>query len=155
MSFRKPVPNIPPVLAITDDAGTNTLTATYTGPAYTNVPMTATDTSTVVLGDTLYTHDANGNLIGDATFIYQYDLANQLTNVIRKADNTVVLQCRYGTRGQTLRWAPGDRPLLNRSSSDFPDTCALILGNAIKSFLSVRGGWFLLSYWVRFMDGQG
>ncbi|MBP1590130.1 MAG: hypothetical protein ILO10_08055 [Kiritimatiellae bacterium] len=96
--------------------GTNTLTATYLGPAYTNVPMTATDTSTVVLGDTAYTHDANGNLTSDATFLYQYDLANQLTNVIRKADNTVVLQCRYGTRGtrgQALRWAPGDRPLLN------------------------------------------
>ena len=42
--------------------GTNTLTATYVGPAYTNAPMPATDTSTVVLGDTAYTHDANGNL---------------------------------------------------------------------------------------------
>ena len=30
--------------------GTNTLTATCTGPAFTNVPMTATDTSTIVLG---------------------------------------------------------------------------------------------------------
>ncbi len=36
------------------------------GPAFTNVPMTATDTSTVVLGDTAYTHDANGNLTSDA-----------------------------------------------------------------------------------------
>jgi hypothetical protein len=71
------------------------LTATYTGPAFTNVPMTATDTSTVVLGDTLYTHDPNGNLTSDATFLYQYDLANQLTNVIRKSDSAM------DTRGQT------------------------------------------------------
>ncbi len=82
--------------------GTNTLTATYIGLAFTNVPMTATDTSTVVLGDTSYTHDANGNLTSDATFLYQYDLANQLTNVIRKADNSVVLQCRYDALGRRV-----------------------------------------------------
>ena len=82
--------------------GTNTLTASYVGPAYTNVPMTATGTSTVVLGDTAYTHDANGNLTGDATFIYQYDTANQLTNVVRKADNTTVLSCRYDALGRRV-----------------------------------------------------
>ncbi len=90
------VANVPAV------PGTNTLTATYTGPAYTNAPMTAIDTSTVVLGDTAYTHDANGNLTSDATFLYQYDLANQLTNVIRKADNTTVLQCRYDALGRRV-----------------------------------------------------
>ena len=90
------VPGVPVV------PGTNTLTATYTGPAFTNVPMTATDTSTVVLGDTTYTHDANGNLTGDATFTYQYDLANQLTNVIRKADSVSVLQCRYDAPGRRV-----------------------------------------------------
>ena len=96
------VPGVPVV------PGTNTLTATYTGPAFTNVPMTATDTSTVVLGDTAYTHDANGNLTGDATFTYQYDLANQLTNVIRKADSVSVLQwvnCKRN--GQLIRRIPG------------------------------------------------
>ena len=55
------VPDVPVV------PGTNTLTATYVGPAYTNVPMTATDTSTVALGDTSYTHDA--------TCTYQDDVA--------------------------------------------------------------------------------
>ena len=90
------VPGVPVV------PGTNTLVATYVGPAFTNVPMTATGTSTIVLGDTAYTHDANGNLTGDATFIYQYDLANQLTNVVRKADNTVVLQCRYDALGRRV-----------------------------------------------------
>ncbi len=90
------------VAAVAAVPGTNTLTATYTGPAFTNVPMTATDTSTVVLGDTAYTHDANGNLTGDATFLYQYDLANQLTNVVRKADNTTVLQCRYDALGRRV-----------------------------------------------------
>ena len=78
------------------------LIATYVGPAFTNVPMTATGTSTVALGDTAYTHDANGNLTGDATFIYQYDTANQLTNVIRKADNTRVLSCRYDVLGRRV-----------------------------------------------------
>ena len=90
------------VAAVPVVPGTNTLTATYIGPAYTNAPMTATDTSTVVLGDTLYSHDANGNLTSDATFTYQYDLANQLTNVIRKADNTTVLSCRYDALGRRV-----------------------------------------------------
>ena len=90
------VANVPVAL------GTNTLTATYTGPAFTNVPMTATGTSTIVLGDTAYTHDANGNLTGDATFIYQYDLANQLTNVTRKSDSVTVLQCRYDALGRLV-----------------------------------------------------
>ena len=90
------------VAAVPVAPGTNTLTATYVGPAFTNVPMTATATSTIVLGDTAYTHDANGNLTSDATFTYQYDLANQLTNVIRNADNTVVLQCRYDALGRRV-----------------------------------------------------
>ncbi len=82
--------------------GTNILVATYTGPAFTNAPMTATDTSTIVLGDTSYTHDSNGNLTSDATFTYQYDLVNQLTNVVRKADNTRVLSCRYDALGRRV-----------------------------------------------------
>ena len=90
------------VAAVPVVPGTNTLTATYIGPAYTNAPMTATDTSTVVLGDTLYSHDANGNLTSDATFTYQYDLANQLTNVIRKSDSVSVLQCRYDAIGRRV-----------------------------------------------------
>ena len=63
------VPGVPVV------PGTNTLTATYTGPAFTNVPMTATDTSTVVLGDTAYTHDANGKHIEGARYHHNGDLA--------------------------------------------------------------------------------
>ena len=90
------VANVPVAL------GTNTLTATYTGPAYTNAPMTATDTVSVVLANAAYTHDANGNLTGDATFAYQYDTANQLTNVIRKADNARVLSCRYDALGRRV-----------------------------------------------------
>ena len=90
------VSNVPVAL------GTNTLTATYTGPAYTNAPMTATDTVSVVLANAAYTHDANGNLTGDATFTYQYDTANQLTNVIRKADNARVLSCRYDALGRRV-----------------------------------------------------
>ena len=90
------------VAAVPVAPGTNTLVATYTGPAFTNVPMTVSDTSTVVLGDTTYTHDANGNLTADATFLYQYDFANQLTNVIRKSDSAVVLQCRYDALGRRV-----------------------------------------------------
>ena len=60
--------DIPGVPVVPD---TNTLTATYVGPAFTNVPMTATDTSTVALGDTTYTHDANGT--------DQDDVATQLS----------------------------------------------------------------------------
>ena len=63
------VPGVPVV------PGTNTLTATYTGPAYTNAPMTATDTSTIVLGDTAYTHDANGKHIEGARYNNNGDLA--------------------------------------------------------------------------------
>ena len=63
------VPGVPVV------PGTNTLTATYTGPAFTNVPMTATDTSSVVLGDTAYAHDANGKHIEGARYNHNGDLA--------------------------------------------------------------------------------
>ncbi len=55
------VPGVPLV------PGTNFIVATYVGPAFTNVPMTATDASTIVLGDTAYTHDA--------TCTYQDDVA--------------------------------------------------------------------------------
>jgi RHS repeat-associated protein len=40
-------------------------------------------------------HDDNGNLIDDGTNRYQYDFANRLRKVIRKADNAVIAVYRY------------------------------------------------------------
>ncbi|RMG54728.1 MAG: hypothetical protein D6723_04435 [Acidobacteria bacterium] len=40
-------------------------------------------------------HDDNGNLIDDGAFRYQYDFANRLRRVVRKADNAVIAVYRY------------------------------------------------------------
>ncbi len=82
--------------------GTNVLTAVYHGPGFTNTQMAATDKVTVVGGEATYTHDANGSLTGDQNFIYQYDLANRLTNVISRASGSSVLAARYDGLGRRV-----------------------------------------------------
>ncbi len=91
---------------VTVSAGTNVLTAVYHGPGFTNTQMVATDKVTVVVGNSAYTHDGNGNLTGDENFTYQYDLANRLTNVILKTSNVSVFAASYdglGRRVQVVR----------------------------------------------------
>jgi RHS repeat-associated protein len=88
---------------ITVNAGTNTLTAVYHGPAFTNTQMIATDKVTVIVGNAAYTHDANGNLTGDQNFTYQYDLANRLTNVILKVSNVSVFAASYDGLGRRIQ----------------------------------------------------
>lgn len=83
-------------------AGTNFITAVYHGPAFTNTSMVATSVSAVVVGATVYGHDANGNLTNDATFAYRYDALNRLTNVVRKADGASVLANRYDGLGRRV-----------------------------------------------------
>ena len=83
-------------------AGTNVITAVYHGPAFTNTAMVATSISAVVVGTTVYGHDANGNLTNDATFAYRYDVLNRLTNVVRKADGASVLANRYDGLGRRV-----------------------------------------------------
>ena len=61
-----------------------------------------TNTTSLTITNRAYAHDANGNLTNDGVFQYQYDAANQLTNVIRKADNTTVLSCRYDALGRRV-----------------------------------------------------
>ena len=56
----------------------------------------------VVVGATVYGHDANGNLTNDATFAYRYDALNRLTNVVRKADGASVLANRYDGLGRRV-----------------------------------------------------
>jgi RHS repeat-associated protein len=75
--------------------GTNVLEAVYYGPPITNAGHVATSTVTVVLGETTYVHDDNGKLIEDANFHYQFDLANQLTNVVSKETAQSVFSARY------------------------------------------------------------
>lgn len=48
------------VAAVPGAPGINTLVATYVGPAFTNVPMTATDTTTVALGTNTFASDFTG-----------------------------------------------------------------------------------------------
>ena len=64
--------------------------------------MVATSVSAVVVGATVYGHDANGNLTNDATFAYRYDALNRLTNVVRKADGASVLANRYDGLGRRV-----------------------------------------------------
>ena len=75
--------------------GTNVLEAVYYGPPITNAGHIATSTVTVVLGETSYAHDDNGNLTEDANFHYHFDLANQLTNVVSKETAQSVFSARY------------------------------------------------------------
>ncbi len=88
---------------VTVTVGTNILTAVYHGPGFTNTQMVATDKVTVVVGNAAYTHDANGNLTGDQNFMYQYDLANRLTNVILKTSNISVLAISYDGLGRRIQ----------------------------------------------------
>ncbi len=87
---------------ITVSAGTNTLTAVYHGPAFTNTQMVATNTSTVVMATPVFGYDAKGNLTNDAEYVYQYDIANRLTNVISKASGSSVLAARYDGLGRRV-----------------------------------------------------
>lgn len=91
------------VTNVTVSAGTNHLTAVYHGPGFTNTQMVATDKVTVVVGNSAYTHDGNGNLTGDENFTYQYDLANRPTNVILNASNVSVFAASYDGLGRRIQ----------------------------------------------------
>jgi RHS repeat-associated protein len=82
--------------------GTNTLTAVYYGPAFTNSLTVATNTSTVIMENPVFGYDAKGNLTNDAEFVYQYDTANRLTNAISKATASSVLSARYDGLGRRV-----------------------------------------------------
>ncbi len=78
--------------------GANTLTNVFTDP----YGRSATNTTSVTITNRAYAHDLNGNLTSDGVFTYQYDSANQLTNVIRLADNIRILSCRYDALGRRV-----------------------------------------------------
>ena len=68
--------------------------------------MVATDKVTVVVANTAFGHDLNGNLTNDSAFVYQYDPANRLTNVVSKSSGSSVLVARYdglGRRREVVR----------------------------------------------------
>lgn len=87
---------------ITVSAGSNQLTAVYTGPAFTNTAMTATSKVSVTVGNPAFGYDAKGNLTNDAEFIYFYDLANRLTNAVSKATGASVLAAQYDGLGRRV-----------------------------------------------------
>ena len=87
---------------ITVSAGTNTLTAVYHGPAFTNTQMVATNTSTVIMATPVFGYDVKGNLTNDSELVYQYDTANRLTNAISKATASSVLAARYDGLGRRV-----------------------------------------------------
>ena len=70
------------------------------GPDYFTPPRPATNTTEVVLADTTFAHDANGNLTADASFFYQYDKADRLTNVIARATGARVFSATYDPLGR-------------------------------------------------------
>ena len=91
---------------ISVSAGSNVITAVYHGPGFTNSSMVATDKVTVVVANTAFGHDLNGNLTNDSDFVYQYDPANRLTNVVSKSSGSSVLVARYdglGRRREVVR----------------------------------------------------
>jgi RHS repeat-associated protein len=87
--------------------GTNLITAVYNGPGFTNHPNVVTAQTQVVVGQTAYTHDPNGNLIADANFLYHYDALNQLTNVVTKQGGTNLLANRYDGLGRRVQATTG------------------------------------------------
>ena len=84
--------------------GANTLTNVFTDIFGRSV----TNTSHVTIANRAYVHDANGNLTDDGVFQYQYDAANQLTNVVRTADGARVLSARYDALGRRVEAIRGD-----------------------------------------------
>lgn len=103
------VPGVPVV------PGTNPLVATYVDPAYTNVPMTATATSTVVVTDRTYAYDANGNMTTNGVFTYVWDCENRLTEVWK--NGALVQSNRYDAfwrRREKIEYAPDGTAVTNR-----------------------------------------
>lgn len=49
--------------------------------------------------NTQYVFDGNGNRIDDDLFRYQYDVLDNLVRVVRKSNNTVVLEQAYDGQG--------------------------------------------------------
>ena len=78
--------------------GPNMLTNVFTDPYGRSV----TNTTSVTITNRTYAHDLNGNLTSDGVFTYQYDDANQLTNVVRTADGARVLSARYDALGRRV-----------------------------------------------------
>ena len=67
-----------------------------------------TNTTSFTITNRTYIHDANGNLTSDGVFQYQYDAANQLTNVVRTADGARVLSARYDALGRRVEATRAD-----------------------------------------------
>ncbi len=81
--------------------GTNVITAVYAGPPFGGVAAATAQTS-VVVGNSTYGHDANGNLTNDASFAFQYDALNRLTNVAVRTNGASVLANRYDGVGRRV-----------------------------------------------------
>ena len=84
--------------------GANTLTNVFTDVFGRSV----TNATSVTIANRAYVHDANGNLTSDGVFQYQYDAANQLTNVVRLADGACVLSARYDALGRRVEATRAD-----------------------------------------------
>ena len=80
--------------------GTNLITAVYAGPSFGGGVATAK--TSVVVGNTTYGRDANGNLTNDANFAYRYDALSRLTNVLIKTNGVSMLANRYDGLGRRL-----------------------------------------------------
>ena len=106
------------------------------GPDYFTPPRPATNTTEVVLADTTFAHDANGNLTADASFFYQYDKADRLTNVIARATGARVFSATYdplGRRREVVR-ADGTIDRYVYFPGSFLVLAVLDENNAVKEF---------------------
>lgn len=82
-------------------AGTNSYTAVYRGPAFTNSSMVATDIVSALVGNRTLTYDADGNLTNDGVFAYTWDTLSRMERVMR-LPSTTILSNRYDGLGRRL-----------------------------------------------------
>lgn len=81
--------------------GTNTFTAVYRGPAFTNSSMVATDIVSAVVANKTLTYDADGNLTNDGVFAYSWDKLGRMEAVVR-LPSTTILSNRYDGLGRRV-----------------------------------------------------
>jgi len=87
-----------------DDDGNRTsiVTTPYQQSATTTSYTTNNLNQYTQVAGTNRTHDANGNLTDDGTHLFSYDYRNQIVQVKRKSDSTVIAGYRYDALGRRV-----------------------------------------------------
>ena len=81
---------------------TSIVTTPYQQTAMTVSYTTNTLNQYTAVGGTSRTHDANGNLTDDGTLKFTYDYKNQIVEIRKKSDNSVVAEYKYDPLGRRV-----------------------------------------------------